>query len=62
MSETDFPAIIPGGGDLAAFLAANKGAVDAALTDAGAPIYTASAEFYAAMINTFADNVADRLQ
>lgn len=33
---TDFPAIITGGGDLAAFLSANKAAVDAALDDAGA--------------------------
>ncbi len=36
---TDFPAIIPGGGDLAAFLSANKPAVDAALTDAGALLF-----------------------
>ena len=33
---TDFPAIITGGGDLAAFLKDNKAAVDAALGDAGA--------------------------
>ena len=39
MSDTDFPAIIPGGGDLAAFLSANKGAVDAALADAGALLF-----------------------
>lgn len=36
MGDTLFPGIIPGGGDLAAFVAANKGAVDAALADAGA--------------------------
>ena len=36
---TDFPAIIPGGGDLAAFLSANRPAVDAALADAGALLF-----------------------
>lgn len=36
---TDFPAIIPGGGDLAAFLRDNKHAVDAALADAGALLF-----------------------
>ncbi|WP_298469385.1 TauD/TfdA family dioxygenase [uncultured Erythrobacter sp.] len=36
---TDFPAIIAGGGDLAAFLKANKSAVDAALDDAGALLF-----------------------
>ncbi len=36
---TDFPAIIDGGGDLSAFLAANKAAVDAALDDAGALLF-----------------------
>ena len=36
---TDFPAIITGGGDLAAFLSANKPAVDAALEDAGALLF-----------------------
>ncbi len=36
---TDSPAIIPGGGDLAAFLSANKSAVDAALDDAGALLF-----------------------
>ncbi|MDJ0643621.1 MAG: TauD/TfdA family dioxygenase [Erythrobacter sp.] len=36
---TDLPAIIPGGGDLAAFLSANKPAVDAALGDAGALLF-----------------------
>ena len=36
---SEFPGIIPGGGDLAAFLSANKGAVDAALADAGALLF-----------------------
>lgn len=36
MTDTEFPAIIAGGGDLAAFLGTNKSAVDAALADAGA--------------------------
>ncbi|MDY7096934.1 MAG: TauD/TfdA family dioxygenase [Pseudomonadota bacterium] len=36
---TDFPALITGGGDLAAFLRANKAAVDAALNDAGALLF-----------------------
>ena len=36
---TDFPAIIVGGGDLAAFLRTNKEAVDAALEDAGALLF-----------------------
>jgi alpha-ketoglutarate-dependent taurine dioxygenase len=36
---TDFPALIPGGGDLAALLRDNKGAVDAALADAGALLF-----------------------
>lgn len=36
---TDFPALIAGGGDLAAFLKANKPAVDAALDDAGALLF-----------------------
>lgn len=36
---TDFPAIIAGGGDLAAFLSANKAAVDAALADSGALLF-----------------------
>ncbi|MDJ0979216.1 MAG: TauD/TfdA family dioxygenase [Erythrobacter sp.] len=36
---TDFPALITGGGDLAAFLKTNKGAVDAALEDAGALLF-----------------------
>ncbi|MBD2840824.1 TauD/TfdA family dioxygenase [Erythrobacter rubeus] len=35
----EFPATIAGGGDLAAFLAANKTAVDAALSDAGALLF-----------------------
>lgn len=35
----DFPAIIAGAGDLAAFLASNKAAVDAALADAGALLF-----------------------
>jgi alpha-ketoglutarate-dependent taurine dioxygenase len=35
----EFPGIIPGGGDLAAFLSANKDAVDAALDDAGALLF-----------------------
>ncbi|AWW75765.1 SyrP protein [Erythrobacter sp. KY5] len=42
MTETptsEFPGIIPGGGDLAAFLAANRGAVNAALADAGALLF-----------------------
>ncbi len=36
---SDFPAIIAGGGSLAAFLSANKQAVDAALADAGALLF-----------------------
>ncbi|EAQ28019.1 putative SyrP-like protein [Erythrobacter sp. NAP1] len=36
---SEFPGIIPGGGDLAAFISANKGAVDAALADAGALLF-----------------------
>lgn len=36
---SEFPGIIPGGGDLAAFLSANKAAVDAALADAGALLF-----------------------
>jgi len=36
---TDFPALISGGGDLAAFLKTNKPAVDAALEDAGALLF-----------------------
>lgn len=36
---SDFPAIITGGGDLAAFLRTNKPAVDAALDDAGALLF-----------------------
>ena len=36
---TDFPALITGGGDLAAFLRSNKAAVDAALDDAGALLF-----------------------
>ncbi|MEM7701273.1 MAG: TauD/TfdA family dioxygenase [Pseudomonadota bacterium] len=36
---SDFPAIITGGGDLAAFLKTNKAAVDAALDDAGALLF-----------------------
>ncbi|MEM6474645.1 MAG: TauD/TfdA family dioxygenase [Pseudomonadota bacterium] len=39
MSDTEFPAIITGGGDLAAFLSANKAGVDAALDDAGALLF-----------------------
>lgn len=39
MTDTEFPAIIAGGGDLAAFLATNKQAVDAALDDAGALLF-----------------------
>ena len=41
MSElhSEFPGIIPGGGDLAAFLGTNKAAVDAALADAGALLF-----------------------
>lgn len=35
----DFPGIIPGGGDLAGFVAANKAAVYAALGDAGALLF-----------------------
>ncbi len=35
----DFPAIITGGGDLAAFLKTNKAAVDAGLEDAGALVF-----------------------
>ena len=36
---TEFPGLIPGGGDLAAFLSDNKSAVDAALADAGALVF-----------------------
>ena len=36
---TEFPGIIPGGGDLARFLSANKSAVDAALAEAGALLF-----------------------
>ena len=36
---TEFPAIIAGGGNLAAFLRTNKAAVDAALDDAGALLF-----------------------
>lgn len=36
---SEFPGIIPGGGDLAAFLRANKPSVDAALADAGALLF-----------------------
>lgn len=39
MKHSEFPGIIPGGGDLAAFLRANKPAVDAALGDAGALLF-----------------------
>lgn len=39
MSQNEFPGVIPGGGDLAAFLGANKAAVDAALSDAGALLF-----------------------
>jgi len=39
MTDTEFPAIITGSGDLAAFLANNKQAVDAALGDAGALLF-----------------------
>jgi len=39
MTDTEFPAIIAGGGDLAAFLGANKAGVDAALDDAGALLF-----------------------
>ena len=39
MQTSEFPGIIPGGGDLAAFLNANKSAVDAALADAGALLF-----------------------
>ncbi len=39
MTDSEFPGIIAGGGDLAAFLGANKGAVDAALADAGALLF-----------------------
>jgi len=39
MAQRDFPAIIPGGGDLAAFLSANKAAVDQALDHAGALLF-----------------------
>ncbi|WP_299194243.1 TauD/TfdA family dioxygenase [uncultured Erythrobacter sp.] len=37
--QSEFPGIIAGGGDLAAFLAANKQAVDLALGDAGALLF-----------------------
>lgn len=36
---SEFPGVVPGGGDLAAFLSANKGAVNAALADAGALVF-----------------------
>ncbi|MEP3050721.1 MAG: TauD/TfdA family dioxygenase [Erythrobacter sp.] len=39
MSTADFPAVISGGGDLAAFLEANKAQVDAALDHAGALLF-----------------------
>ncbi|MEP5187130.1 MAG: hypothetical protein ABJQ41_00300, partial [Marinomonas sp.] len=39
MTDIGFPAIITGGGDLAAFLGTNKAAVDAALTDSGALLF-----------------------
>lgn len=39
MAHSEFPGIIAGGGDLAAFLGANKAAVDAALDDAGALLF-----------------------
>ncbi|MHA7820016.1 MAG: TauD/TfdA family dioxygenase [Erythrobacter sp.] len=39
MQTEEFPGIIPGGGDLARFMAANKTAVDAALGDAGALLF-----------------------
>ncbi len=39
MEQQDFPGIIPGGGDLAAFLSANKAAVDQALDHAGALLF-----------------------
>ena len=39
MSDTEFPAVINGNGDLAAFLSANKDAVDAALDHAGALLF-----------------------
>ena len=39
MTQDEFPAIITGGGDLAAFLSANKAAVDAALDHAGALLF-----------------------
>ena len=38
-ATSEFPGIIPGGGDLAAFLSTNKAAVDAALADAGALLF-----------------------
>ncbi|MEO0908180.1 MAG: TauD/TfdA family dioxygenase [Pseudomonadota bacterium] len=38
-NHMEFPGMIPGGGDLAAFLSANKAAVDAALADAGALVF-----------------------
>ena len=38
-SASEFPGIIAGGGDLASYLASNKSAVDAALTDAGALVF-----------------------
>lgn len=36
---SEFPGVIAGGGDLASFLSANKGAVDVALADAGALLF-----------------------
>ncbi|MEL6701947.1 MAG: hypothetical protein AAFO58_09765 [Pseudomonadota bacterium] len=55
--------VVPGSAnDIRYDLTVNADQLTIPLTDAGAPIYTASAEFYAEMINTFADNVADRLQ
>ena len=39
MQHSEFPGLIPGGGDLAAFMHANKAAVDAALADAGALLF-----------------------
>ncbi|MEL7446683.1 MAG: TauD/TfdA family dioxygenase [Pseudomonadota bacterium] len=39
MAETEFPGVITGGGDLAAFISANKTGVDAALAHAGALLF-----------------------
>ena len=38
-SPSEFPGVIPGGGDLASFLVDSKSAVDAALADAGALVF-----------------------